>query len=154
LDTQDIAVLREQGLRLVRKRFPTLSHDEQEDVVQDSLIRLVRKAPDPALLNTIIDGVGKNLIRAKASRAVVEVAAGDSTDLSVMTGTRYTLDAAIFATDFNRALRGLPEDSRNAFILMELRGLTAYEAAQVLDIGVGTVYGRVEAAKAALRKEL
>jgi RNA polymerase sigma-70 factor (ECF subfamily) len=156
LDTDDIQTLRDAGVRWLRKSHRTLTREEHEDVLQDSLIELVRAAPSNpgGLLGTIIDRRAVDLIRAKKSRAKVEVPGGDAIDLSVMTGTRYTLDSAIFASDFNQALRNLSEDARIAFILCELRGLTAYEAARVLDVPVGTVYGRLSAAKAALRKEL
>jgi len=169
LDTNDIQVLSEAGTTWLRKNHRTLTREEHDDILQDSLIQLVklmeRRAGEARvrikhaggagpLLGKIIDRRAANLIRAKKSRAKVEVPGGDTTDLSVLTGGRYTLDAAIFASDFNQALGSLSEDARNAFILCELRGLNAYEAARVLDVGVGTVYGRVDAAKAALRKEL
>lgn len=156
MDTQDIQVLSEAGTRWLRRNHRTLTNEEQQDVLQDALIELVRAKPrDPgALLGTIIDRRAANLIRAKRKRARVEVPGGDSTDLSALTGTRYTLDGAIFVTDFNKALANLSEDNRAVFILCELRGLTAYEVAHLLDVGAGTVYGRLSAAKVALRKEL
>jgi RNA polymerase sigma factor (sigma-70 family) len=169
LDTNDIQELNESGLRWLRKQHRTLTNEEHEDILQDSLIQLVNltdRRPGEArvrvkhaggagaLLGKIIDRRAADLIRRKKRRAKVEVPGGDSHDLSVMTGTRYTIDAAMFVTDFNKALGGLSEDARNAFILIELRGLTPYEAARVLDVGVGTVYGRLDAAKAALREEL
>jgi len=153
--TTDIAKLRDLGIRWARKKYATLNEAEREDVVQDALIRMVDKAPDPALLAAVMDGLAKNLIRAKARRAKVELPGGDANDLSILSDNRgRSIDSAIFAADFNRALRDLSEDDRAAFILYELRGLTAYEAALYLGVPPTTVNSRVESAKGLLRKEL
>lgn len=158
MDTSDIDNLRTKGLTWLRKNHPTLTIEEREDVLQDALIELVRKADvadHGALLGTIIDRRAANLIRAKKSRAKVELAAGDTTDLSILSeNVHMTIDGAIFASDFDRALRGLPDDQRDAFILNELRGLTNYETAIHLGISPSTVAHRVALGKDALRKEL
>lgn len=157
MDTADIQGLREAGVRWLRKTHPTLTREEHEDVLQDALIELVRATPDDpgALLGTIIDRRAANLIRAKRNRAKVETPAGSTTDLSALSDNRHmSLEGAIFAADFDRALRGLDAEARVAFILYELRGLTAYEAALHLGVLPTTVVGRVERAKAMLRKGL
>lgn len=48
-------------------------------------------------------------------------------------------------------LEGLDEDKRAAFVLVEVEGFTAAEAAELLEIPLGTVYSRVRAAWARLR---
>ena len=48
-------------------------------------------------------------------------------------------------------LDGLDESKRAAFVLVEIEGFTAAEAAQLLEIPLGTVYSRVRAAWARLR---
>ena len=48
-------------------------------------------------------------------------------------------------------LEGLDEDKRAAFVLVEVEGFTAAEAAELLEVPLGTVYSRVRAAWARLR---
>ncbi|MGH1346048.1 MAG: RNA polymerase sigma factor [Nannocystales bacterium] len=48
-------------------------------------------------------------------------------------------------------LEGLDEDKRAAFVLVEVEGFTAAEAAELLEIPLGTVYSRVRAAWGRLR---
>lgn len=155
--TTDIEKLRTAGLSWLRKNHATLTIEEREDVLQDALIELVRKTPTNAggLLGTIIDRRAANLIRAKKKRAKVELAAGDTGDLSVLSDNRgMTIDGALFAADFDRALRGLDEDERTAFILTDLRGCTPYEAGLILDVPPTTLRRRSELAKEQLRAEL
>lgn len=157
MNTLDIQDLRDAGLRWLRRHHGSLSRDEHEDIVQDALIELVRAKPvaPKALLGTIIDRRAANLIRAKTKRRRVEIPGGDTTDLSILSDNHgFTIEGAIFATDFDRALRGLPEDERAAFILYELRGLTNYETALHLGVLPSTVASRVDRAKTLLRKEL
>jgi RNA polymerase sigma factor (sigma-70 family) len=166
LDTNDIGRLRDDGARWLRKQHPTLTKDEHEDVLQDALIELVRARESAALnhhcisnpgalLGTIIDRRAANLIRAKKRRARVEVPGGSATDLSVLSDNRHmSIDGAIFAADFDRALRTLPQEQRDAFILYELRGLTAYEAGLTLGVLPSTLSARVDQAKELLREAL
>jgi DNA-directed RNA polymerase specialized sigma24 family protein len=64
------------------------------------------------------------------------------------------LSLATFADKFNEALRALPDDARDAFILTELRGLTVREAADILGVHYATVSRHSEAAITSLREEL
>lgn len=48
-------------------------------------------------------------------------------------------------------IEGLDEPKRAAFVLVEVEGFTAAEAAQLLEVPLGTVYSRVRAAWARLR---
>lgn len=58
-----------------------------------------------------------------------------------------------FADAFDRALRGLDAEDRDAFVLTYLRGLTVRAAAAVLRTPYVTVYRRAERARIRLRKE-
>lgn len=51
-----------------------------------------------------------------------------------------------------RLLEGLDEDKRAAFVLVEVEGFTASEAAELLEVPLGTVYSRVRAAWGRLRE--
>lgn len=56
--------------------------------------------------------------------------------------------------DVQRALLGLSEAKRVAFLLAEVEGLTCPEIAEVLRIPVGTVWTRLHAARRELRRAL
>ena len=165
MTTDEIAKLREWGARWLRSNYSRpgfyLPTEDAEDVLQDSLIELVRVDERKGVYNPeaflahVLDWRALNKMRAKGKRAQVEIPGGDTTDLSILSDNRgMTIEGAIFAADFDRAIRRLPDEARDAFILYELRGLTQFEAALLLGILPTTVVGRVEAAKAELRKEL
>lgn len=159
MNTQDIQTLREAGAKWLRANH-ALNDADAEDVLQDSLIELVRvterkTVTDPGgLLGTILDRRVKNKLRANKARAKVEQAGGDLVDLSILADGTLTIREGMFAADFDRAFRALPREQQEAFALYELRGLTEYEAAQVLGIPASTVVSRADLARKALRKEV
>lgn len=59
-----------------------------------------------------------------------------------------------FRADFDRAVRALPADERDAFILGELRGLTAEEAGGVLGISNAAVSRRQKSARARVARHM
>lgn len=59
-------------------------------------------------------------------------------------------DAWLFTRALDRALRGLPEGQRSAFILTELRGASAEEAAGLLGTTAGAVRERVRQARSGI----
>jgi DNA-directed RNA polymerase specialized sigma24 family protein len=63
-------------------------------------------------------------------------------------------DDQLFTTSFNEALRALPDDLRDAFIAVELRGLDVREAASELESTKSTVARRVAEAREILRREV
>jgi RNA polymerase sigma factor (sigma-70 family) len=155
LTTDDIKKLRTGGERYLRLRHRGLPEATREDVLQDCLIALVDNeatiTDHQAWLRWLLD---KRAASAGRKQARQPVPAGDVNDLSVLgQGTTTTKDA-IFAADFDRAIRTLDPELLDAFILYELRGLSQYEAAQVLGISGRAVVSRAEAARTALRKEL
>jgi RNA polymerase sigma-70 factor (ECF subfamily) len=57
------------------------------------------------------------------------------------------------AVDFVQAfLDGLPEEQRDVFVLIEIEGMGAPEAAQALEVGVNTVYSRLRLAREQLAR--
>lgn len=58
------------------------------------------------------------------------------------------------AIEIGEALAGLPEDQRQALLLVTLEGFTYAETAQLLDIPVGTVMSRVSRGREKLRQAL
>jgi len=63
-------------------------------------------------------------------------------------------DSVAFSADFDAALRGLPEEERDVYILTELRGLSQTESARVLAVSQQTVSRRAQAAHILIQKEL
>lgn len=66
----------------------------------------------------------------------------------------YDFEDSDFAAEFDRAVRVLEPDPRDAFILGELRGLPSRESAGVLGVSHVTANERRAHATAAIRKEL
>jgi RNA polymerase sigma factor (sigma-70 family) len=81
-----------------------------------------------------------------------ELAAGREHELALVQA--YTAEREEFTEAFDGALRALPEDERDAFILTDLRGLTSREAAGVLDTSHMTIHRRAESARLTVREEI
>lgn len=71
-------------------------------------------------------------------------------------GTNGFLNESLanFHDEFDAALRALPDEQRDAFILIHLRGLTVREAATTLDASRSSVFDHSEAAITFFREEL
>ena len=65
-----------------------------------------------------------------------------------------TQDRYDFREAFDDALRALPRDERDAYILTELRGLSAREAEGVLGTSYRTIHRRAESARLQVREEI
>lgn len=143
-----------------------LSREDRDDVLQESLVYLVKameqgKVREPAaLLNSILDLRVRSRIAANKERLEVESATGDFTELLQDSAAQmgvfgYIPSAGAFSADeFDSALRALPQDEQAAFILMDLRGVKKYEAAQLLGLPASTVRGQRDRARNFIRKEL
>jgi DNA-directed RNA polymerase specialized sigma24 family protein len=125
-------------------------------VTARSFVRLAEamaagRAEDPeALLTLIAHGMIVDEQRAAYKRPV-------PVGLDVVEpGTRGFIPPALatFPHEFNEALRALPDEQRDAFILTELRGLTVREAASELGVSKSALARHSEAATTALKKEL
>jgi len=153
--TEDIDALRTLAINRIRKRH-NIPADDREDIVQDALIELARVAPrEPeALLRTIIDRRVIDYLRRQETRRAVEIPAGDTASSEYLLPDVLDNDDNLFVTSFDMALRALPQEQREAFILTDLRGLTAREAAAELGIPKSTVADRIAQARDTLRKEV
>jgi RNA polymerase sigma-70 factor (ECF subfamily) len=56
--------------------------------------------------------------------------------------------------DFRKALDALPEEYRTTVVLYDLQGLSYQEAAQSLDVPIGTVRSRLSRGRKMLQKSL
>lgn len=139
----------------------TRNHAEAEDLVQDTLIRAYRgidgfdgRYPRAWLL-TILRNTNINRNRRRRPELLRDPDAtfdrlasddsGDRADISV----DRELDAEIVS-----ALRALSDPFRNVVELVDIDGLAYAEAAEVLDVPVGTVMSRLHRARARIRDHL
>lgn len=66
----------------------------------------------------------------------------------------FSIEAAMFRADFDRAFRALPPPCAEAFALTELRGLTTREAEQITGVSRPTLSRRAALARSILKEEL
>lgn len=143
-----LAALRRYARSLVR------NPDEAEDLVHDALVRaLERKSTFRSgssirnwlmsiVHNTHIDRLRRNRAAAHREEAALEVA-----DIAAPAVQEYSVRLA----QVRDAFLALPEDQREALHLVAIEELSYQEAADVLNIPVGTLMSRVSRARARLR---
>jgi len=132
-----------------------------EDILQVTFVRAMRgyaRFDGRSAISTWLLGIAANVIRhhvrSKARRQRLErhlqVTFGDGreTRLSERIEAKHSLVAA------NDALKRLDSDKRQAFVLCELEGLTAREAAQTLGATETTVWKRVSDTRKILRRAM
>ncbi|OGT59334.1 MAG: RNA polymerase subunit sigma-70 [Gammaproteobacteria bacterium RIFCSPHIGHO2_12_FULL_63_22] len=126
---------------------------DADDLLQATVERILEKgAPADADMRKWSYRVAKNIwideIRSRRvrTRAVSEgkVEINDRLD-----GERVVL-GAISLAEVNRAMERLPDDQRAALSLVAVEGLSYADAAQALDVPIGTVMSRIARARAAL----
>lgn len=143
-----LAALRRYARSLVR------NPDEAEDLVHDALVRALerkssfRSGGSPLtwlmsiLHNTHIDRTRSNRATERRHAAVAELA-----DLVAPAGQEHSVRLA----QVRNAFLALPEDQREALHLVAIEELSYQEAADVLNIPVGTLMSRISRARARLR---
>jgi RNA polymerase sigma factor (sigma-70 family) len=142
-------------------RFGHRSHDVVQEAYAAlwSIIRS-RDVENPrALLYKIAEHQALKGYDASKRRNAVEVPAGLSHDLAeieeeLAAQRAHTADREEFIESFDGALRALPGDELDAFLLTELRGLTSREAAGVLGTSHMTTHRRAESARLHVREEI
>lgn len=142
-------------LRIVALRVLE-NHDDADDAVQDGLLRAFRSAHTyagrssvGAWLRTIIENTARTAARHRQrdQRRVTDISA------SRLAGTEQVgADPAEAVTDralIAAALAQIPRPWRRTFELVKVNGLSYAEAAEVLDVPIGTVRSRINRANAA-----
>ena len=121
----------------------------------------VRPHPEPLVrLKELTFSAARSLKRDTLRQQQREPGVGLLTELAKIEADRLdgrmfpTLDEGVFAGDFDRALRALPSEERDAYILTELRGLSQAEAGAVLGLSQPTVSRLRDAARTAIREEI
>ncbi len=131
----------------------TGSRADADDLLQATVERLLRRgAPADADLRKWSYRVCKNLwideIRARRVRTDA-VSEGKIDIVDRIDGERAVL-GAISLAEVNRAMDALPDDQRAALALVAVEGLSYAEAAEALEIPIGTIMSRISRARAAL----
>ena len=154
MTTDELQKLERAGARKLR-RFRNLPRQDREEVLQDALIAVVRQEPveNPlGLLDKIIHDKAVDRTRRRVKRADVEQPYPDLS--AVSPSTPPTHDDLLFAVGLDQIIRVLPREERDAFILMDLRGVSAYEAARLLGSPASTIRNRRDAVRNLIQKEM
>jgi RNA polymerase sigma-70 factor, ECF subfamily len=135
----------------------TRSRDDAEDVVQAAVERALRHADSwqqgtrlDSWLYRIMQNLWRDELRAHRRRAEpldshADIAGADGRDVTI----RH-----IQSNEAQQALDELPEDQRMVVALVVLDGMSYQQAADILDVPVGTVMSRLARARARLAASL
>lgn len=160
-DQADIAQRIVELLPRLRRFALTLTrHEDDADdlvqaVVERALMRLATWRPDTRLdswLFKIMQNQWIDQVRARRTRGAREaLEAADQVpgaDGRHVTGVRQDLQATL------RAVLQLPEEQRAVVGLVLVEGLAYREAAEILEVPIGTIMSRLSRARAALEEAL
>ncbi|MGN6469903.1 MAG: sigma-70 family RNA polymerase sigma factor [Rhizobiaceae bacterium] len=130
--------------------------DKADDLVQETLVKAwdKQKSFQPGTnLKAWLFTILRNEFYSQMRKRGREVQDSDGT----MTGrlaVHPSQDGALDLQDFRRALRQLPEDQREAIILIGASGFSYEEAAEICDCAVGTIKSRVSRGRTRLQELL
>ncbi len=141
----------------------TGSRADAEDIAQDAFVRAYRALrgwdserldalAERAWLRRICLNTWKNRVRAAVRRPAVELA--ETVVADPADSPEEQALAAVSQEEVWRAVAGLPEPQRAAVTLRWLDDLSYAEAAEVMEMPVGTVKSHVSRGLAALRRTL
>jgi RNA polymerase sigma-70 factor (ECF subfamily) len=135
-------------------RALTRNADRADDLVQDCLERAIRKrnlfaptGPLQAWLFRILINLWRNDLRFERRR-------GDHIPIDSLVSEPSIAPpqhGRIALAEMSRAIDRLPDDQREALLLVVLEGMSYQEAASILGIPAGTLMSRLGRARAALR---
>lgn len=135
-------------------RALTRSADRADDLVQDCIERAIRKrglfrpaGPLRPWLFKVLLNIHRNRLRDGRRKSSDQPMDTTAAELSTPAPQHGRLALAEVA----RALDTLPDEQREAILLIALEGLAYSEAAHVLSIPVGTLMSRLSRGRAALR---
>jgi RNA polymerase sigma-70 factor (ECF subfamily) len=140
----------------LRRYARSLTRDSvrADDLVQDCLCRAVRKShlfqPGTDLrawLFTLMHNQHVNDVRS-AIREGVAIPVEDAAPFLPVAATQ---GASLELRDLDRGMAQLPDEQRQVLLLIGLEGFAYEDAAEILDIPVGTVRSRLSRAREALR---
>lgn len=128
--------------------------DAAEDLVQATCLRALERADQFTAgtslnrwLFAIMNSIWLNEIRARRVRQGEGVV--DAETALVADGSQQ-IEAIVLANQVLREVQALPDGQREAVFLVYVEGLAYREAAEVLDVPIGTIMSRLAAARATL----
>lgn len=136
-------------------RALTRNADQADDLVQDCLERAIRKralwrptGPLQAWLFRVLLNLYRNELRSRRRR-------GDPLpidDMPAEPSVAPPQPGHLALAEVERALHRLPAEQREALLLVVVEGQSYAEAADILEIPIGTLMSRLGRARAALRQ--
>jgi len=127
-----------------------------DDLVQDCLARAMDRlhlwAPGTNMRAWLFTILHNQHINAAKRRSRQPDRVGLEADVEALRHTPPEQGAALVARDINRALGQLPEDQRQVVLLIGLEDMAYADAAEVLDIPIGTVMSRLNRGRQRLRE--
>lgn len=154
------------AMRLCRNRT------DAEDLVAESVTKawqklasLQRRETFRGWLFRILTNTYLSQYRAKQSRPDVETFGADAEDFSLFERLHQPILLwwgnpeqdflnGLLREDLAHALDGLPDPYRTVVVMVDVRGLTYREVAEILEIPVGTVRSRLARGRSLLQKDL
>lgn len=140
-------------------RALTGSAADADDLVQASIERALRSAGQfrpgtsvPSWIFRIMKNLWIDEIRARASRE--KLFAPEALASSAITDGAGAMETHLHASHVQRIVSTLPEDQRLAIALVLVEGLSYREAADVLDVPIGTLTSRLARGRAAIEAAL
>mgnify|MGYP006271527225 CR=1 FL=1 len=140
----------------------TSDPEEAADALQDALISAFRRADGfrgesavTTWLHRIVVNASLDRLRRKAVRAADPIP-DDVDDLptKVLADPSDPLDSRLVQLEITRALAELPEEQREAIVLVDVEGYSVEEAAAILGCPTGTVKSRCFRGRAKLADRL
>ncbi|QYO76362.1 sigma-70 family RNA polymerase sigma factor [Devosia salina] len=135
-------------------RALTRNIDRADDLVQDCLERAISRrglfrprGPLRPWLFTMLTNLYRNTLRAERRR-------GETIDVEALPdlGTPAPQPGYLALGELARAIETLPLDQKEALLLVTLEGLAYGEAADILQVPLGTLMSRLGRARATLRQ--
>jgi len=132
--------------------------DQADDIVQDAFIKLWENCSNVppekarAFLYTVAGNTTLNQIAHK--KVVVKYAKGSNTSEKNIENPEFLLEEEQFKAKLQRAIDGLTEAQRTAFLLNRIDGKKYHEIAEMLNISVKAVEKRIHGALLELRKQI
>src|SRR6187397_1329675 len=130
--------------------------DRADDLVQETVVRAIANIESfepgtnmPAWLFTIL----RNLFRSEYRKRRREVEDADGSYADTLK-TQPEQTSHVEFKEFTAALNKLPEDQREALILIGASGFSYEEAAEICGCAVGTIKSRVSRARSRLQEVL
>jgi RNA polymerase sigma-70 factor (ECF subfamily) len=127
-----------------------------EDVVQDVFLTAHRRLPEFAGRSsplTWLFGIAMKLAANGRRRRTADAPVPPSL-IDTTRAPDEQLDRRRAMKSLDRALAHLPDEQRDAVVLMDLEQLTAAQVAEALEVNVNTVYSRLRLGRLALARAL